>query len=42
MVKKKAFRCPDCGSTEFYKDPEKAELICAKCGRVLEDSRFYD
>ncbi len=38
MVKKKAFRCPDCGSTEFYKDPEKAELICAKCGRVLEDS----
>ncbi len=31
-------KCPDCGSTQFYRDPEKGEQVCAKCGRVLEDS----
>lgn len=31
-------KCPDCGSVQFYRDPERGEQICAKCGRVLEDS----
>lgn len=30
-------RCPECGSTQFYEDPTKAELICAKCGLVMEE-----
>jgi transcription initiation factor TFIIB len=29
-------KCPECGSTRFYKDPERAEKICTKCGMVLE------
>jgi len=29
--------CPECGSREFIKDSERAELICANCGLVLSD-----
>ncbi len=36
MVDKK--KCPECGSTYFYRDDEKAEKICAKCGLVIEES----
>lgn len=31
-------KCPDCGNTEFEEDSVKGELICKKCGLVLEDS----
>jgi len=31
-------KCPDCGSTHFFHDPEKAERICTKCGLVVEES----
>ncbi|MBI4170201.1 MAG: transcription initiation factor IIB, partial [Candidatus Aenigmarchaeota archaeon] len=31
-------KCPECGSRSFYRDQEKAERICAKCGLVLEES----
>jgi len=31
-------KCPECGSKQFYKDPERAERICAKCGLVIEAS----
>ena len=31
-------KCPECGSTHFYHDPEKAEKICSKCGMVLEEN----
>ncbi len=35
--KKKGFRCPECGSTHFIEDPTRGEIICAKCGLVLEE-----
>ena len=31
-------KCPECGSKNFYRDPDKAEMVCAKCGLVLEES----
>ncbi len=40
MVKaepKKVLRCPECGSTDFIIDPNRGELVCAKCGLVLEE-----
>lgn len=37
-VEKTKFTCPDCGSDKFYKDPKRAERVCAKCGLVLEES----
>lgn len=30
--------CPFCGSTEFSFDHQKAEVSCARCGLVLEES----
>ncbi len=30
--------CPVCGSTEFIYDPERGEVICAKCGYVVEEN----
>jgi len=35
---KKGFKCPECGSTQFYEDMSRAERVCTKCGLVLEDS----
>ena len=32
-----AAKCPECGSNRFYKDSERAEQICAKCGMVIEE-----
>ncbi len=29
-------KCPECGSTYFYTDPEMGERVCAKCGLVVE------
>ncbi len=37
QTQKPVFRCPECGSTEFYEDPVKGELVCAKCGTVIEE-----
>ncbi|HIG97560.1 MAG TPA: hypothetical protein HA230_04420 [Candidatus Aenigmarchaeota archaeon] len=31
-------KCPECGSKHFYREPEKAEKVCAKCGLVLKES----
>ncbi len=31
-------RCPECGSRYFYKDEARGELICAKCGLVIEEA----
>lgn len=33
-----ARKCPECGSTEFINDTKMAELMCAKCGLVLEEN----
>ncbi|MBO8174378.1 MAG: transcription initiation factor IIB [Thermococcus sp.] len=30
--------CPVCGSTEFIYDPEHGEIVCAKCGFVIEEN----
>ncbi|GAB6101490.1 transcription initiation factor IIB [Thermococcus atlanticus] len=30
--------CPVCGSTEFIYDPGRGEIICTKCGFVIEEN----
>ena len=30
-------RCPECGSTQFYEDYERGELVCANCGLVVSE-----
>ncbi|WP_461866242.1 transcription initiation factor IIB [Thermococcus sp.] len=30
--------CPVCGSTDFIYDPGRGEIICAKCGFVIEEN----
>ena len=30
--------CPVCGSTEFIYDPERGEIVCARCGYVIEEN----
>jgi transcription initiation factor TFIIB len=35
--KKKKMVCPECKSDKFYEDENKAEIICAKCGMVMEE-----
>ena len=30
-------KCPECGSDKFHKDQEKGELVCKKCGLILDD-----
>ena len=34
--------CPECGSTNFNDDKEKAELVCAECGLVMDENRVDD
>ena len=34
---KEQMKCPECGSTKFYEDANKAEVICAKCGTVIQE-----
>ncbi len=35
--KKPRMICPSCKSDKFYEDENKAEIICAKCGMVMEE-----
>ena len=35
--KKPRMVCPSCKSDKFYEDENKAEIICAKCGMVMEE-----
>ena len=30
--------CPECGNTYFEENESRGELVCAKCGLVLEES----
>jgi transcription initiation factor TFIIB len=39
-VKEKKLKCSDCGSESFSKDESKGELICTKCGLVMEDEEI--
>ncbi len=34
-------KCPECGGTEFIEDESRGELVCKKCGYVLEEE-FID
>src|SRR3972149_135472 len=38
MVMAAEFKCPGCGAKHFYRDPGRAERVCAKCGLILEAS----
>jgi len=38
---KKVRKCPECGGTLFTEDKNRGELVCAKCGLVLEED-FID
>lgn len=31
-------RCPECGNKYLIYDDERGEIVCSKCGRVLEES----
>lgn len=31
-------KCPECGSTQLIHDYERAELVCKKCGLVIEEN----
>jgi transcription initiation factor TFIIB len=31
------FRCPECGGTEFFRDYDRAEMACARCGLVISE-----
>src|SRR3989338_203764 len=35
-------KCPDCGSVEFTENESRGELICAKCGLVLDEDKIDD
>ena len=38
---KRSKKCPECGGTLFIEDKNRGELVCAKCGLVLEEG-FID
>ena len=33
-----AEKCPECGSTILFQDPQTAEVVCGKCGLVVEST----
>ncbi|MGC9153172.1 MAG: transcription initiation factor IIB [Vulcanisaeta sp.] len=37
LVKQNVQTCPVCGSTDFVLDSERGELICARCGTVVQE-----
>jgi len=30
-------KCPECGGTEFFRDYDRAEMTCARCGLVISE-----
>ena len=34
----KQTECPQCGSTDLIGDYERAEVVCANCGLVIDDN----
>jgi len=38
LLKKKSKKCPECGSNELIYDPEKGEVVCLRCGAVVEEN----
>ena len=37
VIMAQVVKCPECGSKQFYRDQDRAERVCAKCGLVLEE-----
>ncbi len=37
IIKKENLKCPVCGSKEFIYNPKTSELVCTKCGYVIEE-----
>ncbi len=33
-----ALKCPTCGNTTFYEDTVRGELVCRRCGTVIEEA----
>ncbi len=33
-------KCPDCGNTSFGKNAERGEIVCKKCGSVVEEGTY--
>jgi len=38
QVKKGTTKCSECGSTYFNEDKTRGEMVCAKCGLVMEEA----
>lgn len=37
LVDDHEFKCPECGGTEFFRDYDRAEMACARCGLVISE-----
>ncbi|MEM4576872.1 MAG: transcription initiation factor IIB [Candidatus Nezhaarchaeales archaeon] len=37
LVDEHEFKCPECGGTEFFRDYDRAEMACARCGLVISE-----
>lgn len=37
-AKKSVFKCPECGNNRLTRDAEKGEVVCPKCGLVVEEN----
>ncbi|MDH5815883.1 MAG: transcription initiation factor IIB [Candidatus Nezhaarchaeota archaeon] len=37
LIDESELKCPECGSTEFFRDYNRAEMACAKCGLVISE-----
>jgi len=37
LIDEPEFKCPECGNTEFFRDYDRAEMACAKCGLVISE-----
>ena len=37
-VTEKQTRCPECGSEDLIGDYERAEVVCANCGLVIDEN----
>lgn len=35
-------KCPDCGNKGMTRDPDRGEIVCSKCGLVVEDSIVHE
>ncbi|MDI9619813.1 MAG: transcription initiation factor IIB [Candidatus Nezhaarchaeota archaeon] len=37
LVDESELRCPECGGIEFFRDYDRAEMACARCGLVISE-----